>query len=198
MSDSAQSNDHQSLPTSGGRPRHARWQSGKRSLLAALLGVVAFIVLLAYTAFGADAITQTSGPHQISAKSLLGHECDDTEWHFVINQIDVVAHAPATIHVTWANGQSEDVPLAKFTGGVAHYVTTANLDSVVTSATATIYGGWSGQFNLSHGPCGTPSTSSSSSSPPPSTSSSESSPPPSDSSSESSPPPPSDSSSSSS
>jgi hypothetical protein len=198
MSDSAQSNDHQSLPINGGRPRHARWQPGKRSLLAALLGVVAFIVLLAYTAFGADAVTQTSGPHQISAKSLLGHECDDTEWHFVINQIDVVANAPATIHVTWANGQSEDVPLAKFTGGVAHYVTTDNLDSVVTSATATIYGGWSGQFNLSHGPCGTPSTSSSSSSessPPPSTSSSESSPPPPPSSSD---PVPSDSGSSSS
>ncbi len=93
-------------------------------------------------------------------KALLGHECNDTEWHFVINQVDAKADAPATIHVMWANGNSADVALAKITGGVAHYVTTDNLDTVVTSATATIYGGWSGQFNLSHGPCGATSTSS--------------------------------------
>jgi hypothetical protein len=36
---------------------------------------------------------------------------------------------------------------------VAHYETKTNLDSTVKSATATIYSGWSGQFNLSHGPC---------------------------------------------
>jgi hypothetical protein len=160
MSDSAQNNDHQNLPTNHGSPRPVRWQPGRGSLVAALLGVVAFVAMLGYTAFGAGAVTQTSGPHEISAKALLGHECNDTEWHFVINQVDTKADAPATIHVTWANGNSEDVALAKFTGGVAHYITTDNLDSVVTSATATIYGGWSGQFNLSHGPCGTPSTSS--------------------------------------
>ncbi|MBA2767798.1 MAG: hypothetical protein H0U35_01445, partial [Sporichthyaceae bacterium] len=38
----------------------------------------------------------------------------------------------------------------------AHYATTANLTSTVTSATTDIYAGWSGQFNLSHGPCGEP------------------------------------------
>jgi hypothetical protein len=109
-----------------------------------------------------------TGTQTISAKALTDHECNSSEWHFVITQIDTVADAPASIHVTWANGQSEDVPLTNFTGGVAHYVTTDNLDSTVTSATAVIYAGWSGQFNLSHGPCVTPPSSSSSSSPPPS------------------------------
>lgn len=57
----------------------------------------------------------------------------------MITQIDVAADAPATIHVTWANGQSEDVPLLTFTGHTAHYTTTSNLDSTVASATAVIY-----------------------------------------------------------
>lgn len=36
---------------------------------------------------------------------------------------------------------------------VAHYTTTSDLDSAVTYATAEIYNGWDGQFNLSHDPC---------------------------------------------
>ena len=92
----------------------------------------------------------------MSAKALTDHECDATEWPFVINQIDTEANAPGSITVTWANGATETVPLDKFTGKVAHYVTTSNLDSMVASATAVIYDGWSGQFNLSHGPSGGP------------------------------------------
>lgn len=90
----------------------------------------------------------------ISAKALTDHECDSSEWHFVITQVDSESDAPGSINVTWANGNSASVSLDKFTGGVAHYTTTANLDSTVVSATATIYSDWSGQFNLSHGPCG--------------------------------------------
>lgn len=111
---------------------------------------------------------------QIAAKALTGHECNANEWHFVINQVDKESDAPASIHVTWANGNSLDVNRTAFTGGVAHYTTTANLGSTVTSATAEIYATWSGQFNLSHGPCAITTTSSappSTSSAPPSTSS---------------------------
>ncbi|MCK5096060.1 MAG: PKD domain-containing protein [Candidatus Pacebacteria bacterium] len=90
---------------------------------------------------------------EIQAKALLDHNCDHDEWHFVINQIDDEENAPATIHVTWANGNNEDLSLDDpFTGGVADYRSTGNLDSTVTSATATIYEEWDGQFNLSHGP----------------------------------------------
>jgi len=92
----------------------------------------------------------------ISAKALSDHECDSSEWHFVIVQISEEALAPDSIHVTWANGAEADVPLGSFTGGVAHYATTSNLGSTVISATAKIYTEWSGQFNLSHGPCPAP------------------------------------------
>jgi len=98
--------------------------------------------------------TMTPSTTTIHAKALTSHGCDATEWHFVITQVDAEANAPATIHVTWANGNSEDVPLDNFTGGTAHYRTTANLDSTVTSASAVIYSSWGGEFNLSHGPCG--------------------------------------------
>jgi len=90
----------------------------------------------------------------ITAKALTDHECNSTEWHFVINQIDDEVDAPQSITVTWANSESEEVLLDDFTGKTAHYATTSYLSSAVVSATAVIYDDWSGQFNLSHGPCG--------------------------------------------
>jgi hypothetical protein len=55
--------------------------------------------------------------------------------------------------VTWANGQTLEVAQTAFTGKVAHYATTANLTSAVVNSTTVAPAGWSGQFNLSHGPC---------------------------------------------
>jgi hypothetical protein len=125
-------------------------------LVVAILGLAALAFLLlsggGSTAYAQD--TTTTRP--IAAKALTDHECDSTEWHFVINQVASAAQAPQSISVTWANGATEVVPLSKVTGKVAHYVTTSNLNSTVVSATADIYVGWSGQFNLSHGPCGGP------------------------------------------
>lgn len=131
----------------------------------------AFVVVVAAVAAVGVAVVPGAGAVQaISAKALTDHECDATEWHFVINQLDDPSDAPATIHVEWANGNDEDVPLDTVTpGGVAHYVTTANLDSTVTSATADIVDSWDGQFNLSHGPCNettTTTTTTSTTSPP--------------------------------
>lgn len=98
---------------------------------------------------------QPAGSMEISAKALDDYSCEDGEWHFVITQIESEDKVPGHITVKWANGDTKNVPLSDpgYTGKTAHYVTTANLDSRVVSATATIYSGWSGQFNLSHGPC---------------------------------------------
>ena len=129
-------------------------------LVAAVVGLAALVFLMSGGAGGSLAYAGGHGQGTtITAKALTDHECDSTEWHFVINQIDSEAKAPQSITVKWANGNTEVVPLSKFTGGVAHYATTSNLDSTVVSATATIYSWWKGQFNLSHGPCGAPSPS---------------------------------------
>lgn len=96
---------------------------------------------------------QASEDKQIHAKALDDHEYDDTEWHLVITQIDDEEDAPESLNVTWANGTQADVELDKFTGQVAHYTTSLELNSTVTNATAEIYAEWDGQFNLSHGPC---------------------------------------------
>jgi hypothetical protein len=90
----------------------------------------------------------------ITAKALDDHECDNEEWHFVITQVESESKAPGSIRVEWANGDKAVLSLQKFTGGTAHYASKENLTSKVTSATAQIYSSWSGQFNLSHGPCG--------------------------------------------
>ncbi len=94
--------------------------------------------------------------NQISAKALSSHGCDDSEWHFIITQIDDPSLAPASIHVEWANGASANLTLSSVTGKSAHYYSYENLDSTVISATTSIYDGWEGEFNLSHGPCGEP------------------------------------------
>ena len=138
-------------------PAERKTNQSRRLTAAGLIAVTAAtLLMMAWAIFPTAALA--SQQISVNSGSLSSHECNADEWHFVINQIDVEANAPATIHVTWANGSSADLTLAKFTGGVAHYFSFANLNSTVTSATATIYDGWSGSFNLSHGPCGTPTT----------------------------------------
>jgi hypothetical protein len=127
------------------------------ALFASLLTIFALLVGLSATSAGAAVTAQvglgTEG-QTIYAKALTEHGCNNSEWHFLINQIDEEYHAPASIHVYWANGNDQVLLLDDFTGGVAHYRTTSNLGSTVTQAVATIYHDWDGEFNLSHGPCG--------------------------------------------
>jgi len=130
----------------------------RRNIAVLLAAMVGLAVLVSLLMSGGTGVTTAHAvdTKTIDVKALTDHDCDATEWQFVITQIDSEANAPDFITVTWANGVTvtEDVQLSKFTGGVAHYVTTAHLDLTVVSATADIYAGWSGQFNLSHGPCG--------------------------------------------
>lgn len=89
----------------------------------------------------------------VSAQSLASHECDPNEWAFVITQVRNRGDAPASIFVRWRDGDNREVLLDRVTGQTAHYLTTEHLDQPVTQATARLPPGWSGQFNLSHGPC---------------------------------------------
>src|SRR5436309_494846 len=75
----------------------------KRPLMAVLsLATVLVLVALALSSPSPAEGTTTKG---ISAENLdSSHNCDSTNWTFIINQIDVSANAPASIHVTWANG----------------------------------------------------------------------------------------------
>ncbi len=138
-------------------------------LLAAIVGLTTVFIIM--TGGSGGTIAQAA-PINVKAGSLTDHECDATEWHFVITQIDTEANAPTSIDVTFLTAVgtrvTETVDLDKYTGKTAHYVTPSNLDGTVVSATADIYTGWSGQFNLSHGPCNGPSPSPSPSTTPPS------------------------------
>jgi len=130
-----------------------------RKRLGALFGASALIAALMFMALaGFGGGTQTAlAAKSIAVKpaTLTNPGCEPgspNEWHFVINQIDKASNAPASINVTWSDGTSTVVPLQKFTGGVAHYSAPA-IGPSPTNATTTIYDGWKGQFNLSHGPC---------------------------------------------
>ena len=89
----------------------------------------------------------------IYAKGLSSHGCDDTEWHFIITQVEPPELAPAEIYVTWTDGSQETLPLDGVTGKSAHYYWYNHLEVPVQEAWTEIYDGWSGEFNLSHGPC---------------------------------------------
>jgi hypothetical protein len=120
-------------------------------LLAAIVGLATAFLILTGGGSGTVAHADPDIVH-VNPGSLTDHDCDATEWHFVITQIGT--GAPANITVFWSDGTSTLVPLDKVTGGTAHYVTTDNLDLTVVDATADLPAGWSGQFNVSHGPCG--------------------------------------------
>ena len=94
-----------------------------------------------------------SATKAISAKALADHECNTFEWHFIINGLANEDQAPPTITVNFSNGNTVEVRHNKVNPNTAHYTTTTNLNSTVTSATAVIDASWAGNFNLSHGPC---------------------------------------------
>jgi hypothetical protein len=144
----------------------------KQLIIAAIVvSILLFAIVQIFTNPGLRALLfrqeDTFATYQnITAKALVDHECNTDEWHFVITQVSDQSKAPANITVIWENNATQTVSLQKFTGQTAHYATTSNLGSKVKSATTQIYSSWSGQFNLSHGPCGdspTPSPSASSS-----------------------------------
>ena len=124
----------------------------RRFLSAGFLAVG--LVLLGLAAFG----TSTANAQEIvtiHASTLTDHASSSTEWHFVITQVE--GTPPASITVQWSNGTSSVLPLAKLTGGTAHYSTTQHLGDGVTvvGATAVVPEGTTvGNFNLSHGPTG--------------------------------------------
>lgn len=127
----------------------------RKVAVLATLAIIVALVVSSYQPTGASA----SSTRSISAKALTDHDCNASEWHAVITQVSDSSKAPASVEFTWSDGDTERVPLEKFTGKTAHYTTKSNLGSTVVSITTDIYSSWSGQFNLSHGPCGNePST----------------------------------------
>lgn len=74
------------------------------------------------------------------------------EWHWVIT--DSAGIAPASIEVTFLYAGTITVPFSNQAGGVAHYYYYGFLGDTYLGATAIIDSSWSGQFNLSHYPCG--------------------------------------------
>ena len=147
-------------------PAQRKTNQSRGLTAAGLIAVTAATLLMMAWAIFPTAAFAATKPISVNPSSLSAHACDANEWHFVITQIQDFngdgtideLDAPPSIHVTWANGASADVPLDGVNGHTADYTTTANLTSTVTGATANIDSTWSGTFNLSHGPCGTTTT----------------------------------------
>ncbi|MPZ50793.1 MAG: hypothetical protein GEU75_16090 [Dehalococcoidia bacterium] len=123
------------------------------------IGIALAVAAVVTIVTGASAAT-------ISAKQSTFEEHQDgcldeggiiSSWHFIINQITPASNAPASILVTWQNGDTQSVGLDRVTGKVGHYTVAATAShSEILSATAQIYDGWRGQFNLSSVECETP------------------------------------------
>lgn len=87
----------------------------------------------------------------VRAGGLDDHDCKETEWHFVITNVDGET-APRSVHVTWSEDDAA-VRLEQVTGETAHYRTSSHLDQSVEKATARIHEDWEGNFRLGDGPC---------------------------------------------
>jgi hypothetical protein len=114
-------------------------------VIAAALGV--FLMILGSPAASADG----SGTMTISVDNLSSHACQDfVGAHFVINQIKD-GPTPANITV-YVNGSSTGatVDVSKSENSMAHYdFTFAHVGDWLSKVTASIYSGWSGNFELS-------------------------------------------------
>lgn len=123
-----------------------------------LASILAGGILMGGMAFPAQADAGTS-TKTINATGGLDQQvpnCDGSqvEAYFVINQLDSSADAPASITVSFSNGGTATEPLLVINGPVAKYQGPVPAGATVTGASATIYGAWEGQFNLSHYFCG--------------------------------------------
>jgi hypothetical protein len=151
-----------------------------RSFLAAGMLAVG-LASLGAAALAGSAGANSGGDGSFHTATISGHDCNSTQWQFVITQID--GTAPGSITVSWSNGTSSVVGLSSTSGSVAHYRTTQHLTDGVTVVGASVElpeGTTVGNFNLSDGPCGSTTTThppSSSSSVPPSSSSTTTEPP---------------------
>lgn len=113
------------------------------------LAVIGLTSALAYASGGSD-----------------DHECGE-EWHWVIAGIKptpTTSSVPPKITIKWDNDTTTNVPLDKVTGGVAHYSSYDHLNDGVEPKSWTMtwkesYGTYN-RFNLSHGPCGDTTTTS--------------------------------------
>jgi hypothetical protein len=124
-------------------------------IAAAFVALVAALVFFSMVSAEIVSVKQASVDDQQSACLEAGGVI--TSAHFVINQITPASNAPAFITVTWSNGDTEDVPLDRVTGRVAHYTVEGSATHTeIDTATADIYEGWGGQFNLSSVECGSP------------------------------------------
>lgn len=91
------------------------------------------------------------GCEVVHAQGLEDHDCEPSEWHFVITHVDEDT-APRSIHVVWAEDDAS-VGLARVDGRTAHYRTSSHLDQPVEDARTRIHEGWDGRFTLGDGPC---------------------------------------------
>ena len=85
------------------------------------------------------------------------YDCDDSEWHWVINQVQSEGLCPPSIEVEFGPASYfVQVPLERYTGGVCHYTLEDPalwLGKWVEKTNAYITTSWVGEFNLSHGRC---------------------------------------------
>ena len=123
-----------------------------------LVVTLGLIAVLGTAALSANAQEGETKVIEVKESSLRDHGCDGSVWEFIINQVDPPKSAPASITVTWKNGVTEVVNKYKTSGGAIHYQTSSNLDSTIENAVTNIYTEWTGQFVLSHGPCGSEDT----------------------------------------
>jgi hypothetical protein len=136
-----------------------------RSRWSINLAVIALVLsaVAGFSLFRESSVTPAWASKTISLRnSIAGTSCEDDEYLFIINQLDKSSDAPASIQVQLSCGGSITVNLSKLNNKLALYSLPAGDvpgGCTPVGATAVIYDSYSGNFVISHVPCGSPSPS---------------------------------------
>ncbi len=126
------------------------------ALAALLVGIAASFATRSVDAAETMTITTKDSHNGATGTEVCAEDRDEksNEWHWVITQAGG-GIAPASIEVTFLYAGTVTVPVDNVTpGGLAHYYYFGFLGDTHVVATTEIDESWSGQFNLSHYPCG--------------------------------------------
>jgi hypothetical protein len=123
------------------------------------------LLIVGVVAVGAMALhAQRAGASKTIAlrNSIAGTGCEDDEYLFILNQLANSSDAPSSISVLLSGGGSITVGLSALHNKNAHYSLPAGdvpAGQVPVNAFAVVPDNYSGNFVISHVPCGSPSPS---------------------------------------
>lgn len=123
-----------------------RWRPPRATAIWSVLAILGALLMGISLALPASAATSKA------LDTTTAYADDPGQWDFRLDWPEGQPNPPATVSITWQNGQTGSAALVRYQGGQQVYQTADNLTSPVISGSATVYDGYSGNFVIHSGP----------------------------------------------